>query len=622
MNTSTSSTPSESSSTPSAQASGISNDEVLDGSGRAWRVYEAGAAERQRAQALSAELNVHPLVTHLLTLRGLEEVEEMRAFLNASLQSLPDPTLLMDCDRAARRLLDALEGGERIVIYGDYDVDGVTSSALIWRYFQEAFGVDLEIYIPLRLTEGYGLNADAVRQIADVGARLLVTVDNGSSAYEEVKLAHELGLDVIIIDHHTVSDPEPPAFAHLNPHRQSCQYPDQRLAAVGVAFMLLIHLRRITRGDPRFARARQPNLSHLLDIVALGTVADVAPLRGVNRALVRTGIERIKQAPRPGISALAQVARAEISQFSAHDIGYKVGPRLNAAGRIDDARCGLQLLISDDPQHTRRVAARVEQFNQERRSLQDQILREALAQAEQYARDPVIIVSSPEWHHGVVGIVASRLVETFHRPAVVLGGDETQGDLKLKGSARSVPHLNFKAALDRCAEHLISYGGHAAAAGMSLKPDQLEGLRASLIKALESADAELFERPPLIADAELNISEIDGSLLDQLSALEPLGHGNPKPLFVSLGVRARVSTLSQGKHLKLHFDLPPQRPAEAIGWGMGHLASDCDGLIDICYQPRWDHFRGVDKIVLMLKGVRAHNSTLPSISVSLSSNAT
>ena len=317
------------------------------------------------------------------------------------------------------------------------------------------------------------------------------------------------------------------------------------------------------------------------------------------------------------MKALAQVARTDLTTLTARDIGFKLGPRLNAAGRIDDARCGLQLLISDDPDHTRQIAAHVEQFNQERRALQDDILQEALAQAERYAQDSVIIVASPEWHHGVVGIVASRLMETFHRPTVVLGGDETHGELRLKGSARSLPNINFKKALDQCADHLLTYGGHAAAAGMSLKPDSLEALRASLNQALNQADAHFFEKPPMIADAELNLIEVDGTLLDQLNTLEPLGHGNPQPIFVSRAIRARVTTMSQGKHLKLHFDLPPHRPAEAIGWSMGHLASQCEGLIDLCYQPKWDYFRGVKKIVLMIKGIRPHSSDLPTLPIHL-----
>lgn len=576
-----------------------------------WYVRSATLEEIEHAQRVADQLNVHPLIAHLLRLRGIGELEEMRHFLQAPLKALPDPLLLADCDRAARRLLDALSEHEHIVIYGDYDVDGVTSSALLWRYFQEAFGVDLDVYIPNRLTEGYGLNAEAIKVIADQGAQVLVTVDNGSSAVHEVQLAQELGVDVIIIDHHTVSDPEPPAFAHLNPHRVSCEYPDQRLAAVGVAFMLLIHLRRLTRDDPRFGEARQPNLSHLLDIVALGTVADVATLQGVNRALVRAGIEQLRRASRVGLRALAQLAKTDLTQLTARDIGYKLGPRLNAAGRVDDARCGLQLLISDDPHHTRQIAAHVEQFNQERRALQDNILKEALNQAEAYTHDAVIIVASPQWHHGVVGIVASRVVEAFHRPAIVLGGDDSHGELRLKGSARSLPDLNLKAALDQCADHLLTYGGHAAAAGMTLKPESLDLFRAALNETLTQADADLFRRPPLIADVELNLTDIDGDLLNQLSVLEPLGHGNPQPIFVTRGIRAQVSTMSQGKHLKLRFNLPPHRPAEAIGWSMGHLASSCDGLVDLCYQPKWDYFRGVHKIVLMIKDIRPHQHHLP-----------
>ena len=264
--------------------------------------------ERTRAVELSQTLSLHPVIPHLLAQRGVNTLEDMKRFLEASLNELPDPALLQDCDLAANRLLDAVYKGQKIVVYGDYDVDGVTSSSLMWRFFKEAFDVELSIYIPQRLKEGYGLNKEAITHLSEHGAELLVTVDNGSSAIEEVAHARDLGIDVIIIDHHVVSDPEPVAFAHLNPHRRSCVYPDKRLAAVGVAFMLLIHIRRLVRDDPRFSSARSPNLSHLLDIVAVGTVADVAQLRGVNRSLVRAGIDtaraRQKQVLSPSLRSV------------------------------------------------------------------------------------------------------------------------------------------------------------------------------------------------------------------------------------------------------------------------------------------------------------------------------
>ena len=572
-----------------------------------WLIRSANHEERSRAVHLGKELAVHPIIPHLLSQRGVSSVEEMRQFLQASLSELPDPILLKDIDLAARRLLDAINHGEKIVIYGDYDVDGVTSSALIWRFFKETFDAELSVYIPQRLKEGYGLNKEAVSHLAQHGAQLIVTVDNGSSAIDEVAHAQHLGIDVIIIDHHVVSDPEPPAFAHLNPHRKECTYPDKRLAAVGVAFMLLIHLRRLIRDDSRFPRARSSNLSELLDIVAVGTVADVAQLKGVNRALVKAGINTARSQNRAGLIALSEVSQCLLAELTARDIGYKLGPRLNAAGRIDDARCGFRLLISDHPHDTRNLAAHVEQYNQERRQIQEEIQREAMAQAEHFAEDAVIVVADPSWHHGVVGIVASRIVERFHRPTIVLGGDDSRGGIKLKGSARSLPHLNLKAALDLCSEHLLTYGGHAAAAGMSLEQSALEDFRVALNQAVAQASPELTRLPPLIADVELGLHEVNAQLLEQLNLLEPLGHGNPPPLLLTRGVKARVSTMSQGKHLKLHFDFPAHLPSEAIAWGMGDKADLCKGPVDICYQAKWDSFRGIRKIVLMIKGLRAHD---------------
>ena len=439
----------------------------------------------------------------------------------------------------------------------------------------------------------------------------MITVDNGSSAQEEVKLAQDLGMDVIIVDHHTVSEPEPPAFAHLNPHRVHCTYPDKGLAAVGVAFMLIIHLRRLMRDDHRFSEVQQVNLSSLLDIVALGTVADVAPLVGVNRSLVRAGVKAAQQGSRVGLRALSTVCDVKLRQLSARDISYKLGPRLNAAGRIDDARCGLHLLISDQYDEAHMIASKVEQLNRERRQIQDEVQRSAMRQAEQYAQSAAIVIASPTWHHGVVGIVAARVAEAFHRPAIILGGDSDQGVARLKGSARSVPGLNLKAALDRCSTHLLTYGGHAAAAGMTLEPERLDDFRQALCRALEEDHPSLKTLPALIADAEISLEEVNQDFLDHLNVLEPLGHGNAPPLFLTRNVKARVSTMSHGRHLKLHFNLPPHLPSEAIGWGMGHLATSCQGPVDLCYQPRWDEYKGIRKIVLMLRGIRPHDPVRP-----------
>lgn len=577
-----------------------------------WQLREAGTIAINRALDHSKRLGIHPLIAHLAYLRGYEDPETMRPFLDPSLRELPDPCLLLDCDQAAKRILEAFERHERVVIYGDYDVDGVTSSALLWRFFKEALQLELSVYIPQRLTEGYGLNKDAIRALSARGTQVIITVDNGSAAIEEVALAQSLGMDVIIVDHHTVSVPEPPAFAHLNPHRPECRYPDQNLAAVGVAFMLIIHIRRLLRDDARFPHAQSPNLSELLDIVALGTVADVAPLVGINRILVRAGLKVAQEGKRIGLWALAELSDVKLNQLTARDIGFKLGPRLNAAGRINDARAGLQLLITDQREEARHIASQVDHFNRERRSIQEDVQREAMLQAEQHQQRSVIVVSSPRWHHGVVGIVAARISDRFNRPAIVLGGDQVNGQLVLKGSARSVPHINLKAALDHCSEYLLTYGGHAAAAGLTLNPSNLQTFINTLDQTIKEGQSELHSNSPIIADAELALHEVNPELLEQLSLLEPLGHGNPAPLFITRGVKARAKTLSQGKHLKLHFNLPPPLPAEAIGWGLGSEINLCNGPIDLVYQPRWDEYQGIKKIILFLSAVRRHDpSPLP-----------
>ncbi|MCB9544561.1 MAG: single-stranded-DNA-specific exonuclease RecJ [Myxococcales bacterium] len=563
---------------------------------RRWVVHQVddGAAVR-----LAERAGTSPLVARVLLARGLDDADDASRFLAARLGDMPDPGLMADIARAAERLLTAIRRREKVTIYGDYDVDGVTSSATLWLFCRDVLGVELDVYIPQRLTEGYGLNLEAIDHLADTGTRVLVTVDNGSSAIREVGHATARGLDVIVVDHHQVSDPEPAAFAHLNPHRSGCRFPDTGLAAVGVVFMLLVELRRQLRDAPWYD-GPPPRPDHYLDLVALGTVADVAPLQGVNRALVRHGVGLLQRRPRLGLAALMDVSQVRPEALTARDLGFRLGPRINAAGRLADAAVGLRLLVGDDAGAARQLAALLEAQNQERRAIERRIADEAVARVEgdsTLLEGSALVLESPDWHPGVVGIVASRLVEKFHRPAILLARDGTSW----KGSARSVPAVNIKRALDDCASHLQRYGGHVGAAGLALDEDSLLAFRAALNAAV-STQVEITGPPDLEADAEVALDQIGPADVAGLEALGPFGHANPAVRLVARGVRGRGRPL-RGGHLKIDV-FGTAGPCEAIGWGMEAALEQTRGPLDLLFSPRMETFRGTRRLVLDLKDLR------------------
>lgn len=551
------------------------------------------------ATALAQVLGCSPLIARILLARGLGDAPSAHRFLGARLADMPDPSRMADIEKAAARLIRAMRAGEKITIYGDYDVDGVTSAATLWLFCRDVLDVELEVYIPHRLREGYGLNASAIEALAASGTRVLVTVDNGSSAVREITRATELGLDVIIVDHHQVSDPEPPAFAHLNPHRKCCDFADKGLAAVGVVFMLLVELRRQLRAAPWF-NGPPPRPDRYLDLVALGTVADVAPLQGVNRALVRFGLDQLRRNPRTGMAALMEVALVEPAAMTARELGYRLGPRINAAGRLDDAAVGLRLLIGDDPTRARELAARLDAQNLERRTIEQRIAGEAVARVEGDATlldSSVLVLESEEWHLGVVGIVASRLVERFNRPAILLARDGDQW----KGSARSVPAVNIKRALDDCAHHLTRYGGHIGAAGLALVPAELDSFRESLNLAISHQITHIGP-PTLEVDAEVDLNHLGPADIEGLEALGPFGHANPAVRLLARGVRGRAKSL-RGGHFKLDV-FGTAGPCEAIGWGMEAALRFAQGPLDLLFSPRMETWRGTRRLVLELVDLR------------------
>ncbi len=586
---------------------------------------ESDAGSTAAIARLAAELQLRPATAQTLWGRGLRDAGSCARFLSPQLAQLPDPFGLKGIDAAVARIQRALEQREPICIYGDYDVDGVTSTALLVsmlrRFALCAPGragqgpAAISFYVPQRLVEGYGLNLSALEKLAAKGTRLLVSADCGVTAVAEIDGAARLGLDVVVIDHHTASqlaEDLPRAIAILNPHQPGCNFPGRQLAAVGVAFHLLMALRKRLREAGWFAHHPEPNLREALDLVALGTVADVVPLTGPNRVLVHHGLLELTRTTRPGLLALKRVAQLG-AEVGAGEVGFKLGPRINAAGRLDDASVGVRLLLSDDPAEARALAEQLDRANSERQELQARIAVEALARADELmARGPrnSLLVSAPGWHLGVVGIVAARLVERHHRPALVLA----EADGIAKGSGRSVEGFHLYDALARCQGHLQKFGGHKHAAGVTLEAREVPALAAALEREAQSQLTPEQLTPRVRIDARLEPRELELGLAEELRRLAPFGAGNPEPVFASRGLKLREQRVLPDKrgagpgHLKLRLDAedapPDQEPLAAIGFGLGALQLDARAPLEAAFQLGVDSWSGTERLQLKLKDVR------------------
>jgi single-stranded-DNA-specific exonuclease len=555
---------------------------------------EPGAARLQR------ELSLHPLAARVLAARGLSDPADAERFLAARLSDLPDPFSMKGMDAAVERIARALDRGERIACYGDYDVDGVTSTALLSGFLRAAGG-DVVTYTPHRLVEGYGLNLEAARKLAAQGVRLLVTLDCGITSVEEVRAAAALGVDAVVVDHHTAPVELPAAAAILNPHQPGCGYPDKGLAAVGVTFALAMALRRRLRESGRFGPGRpEPNLREALDLVALGTVADVVPLTGANRILVRWGLGELARERRPGVGALKRVAGiAPGLPVTAGQVGFRLGPRINAAGRLDDAGRGVRLLSTADRGEARALAEELDGENRSRQEIERRMLEEALAAAEERVRAGArgLVLWREGWHPGVVGIVAARVAERFHRPAVLVGLDGAAG----KGSGRSIEGFHLYQALAACAGHLVRFGGHRHAAGVTVEAGALEGFR----KAFERHAAERLEPADLVArcriEGRLCAADVTEPAALALEQLAPYGAGHPEPVFALAGLPTRARTVGAGGlHLKLAFG----PGLDAIGFHMGDRLALCQGEVEAAVTLAFDEWDGARRLQLRLRDLR------------------
>jgi len=490
-----------------------------------------------------------PVMAQILYNRGLTDPDLARAFLRGE-TPLSDPFLLKEMPEAVARIREALRRGEPIAIYGDFDADGVTATALLVQALQR-LGGRVQPYIPDRADEGYGLNEKALDKLAAQGVRLVITVDSGIRSVDEARHAARLGLDLIVTDHHYPGAVMPEALAVINPKRADCAYPFKELAGVGLAFKLAQALLQAERQEPTLAREVPPAWEeNLLDLVALGTVADIVPLQGENRTLVRRGLAQINEAQRPGVRALLERAGLTPGQVNAERIAYVLGPRLNAAGRLRSAMIAYELLNAPDLSAAEPLAKQLNDLNEERQRLTQQALEEAKRQIEESPpQGPVLFAEGEGFQAGIVGLVAGRLTEDYYRPAVVM----ERGPQTTRGSARSIPEFHITAALDECRDLLVKYGGHAAAAGFTVRNDDVPALK----ERLQSLAAQCLKEhelvPTLLVDAEVRLADLNENLQRDLARLEPCGYDNPAPILCVRGVKVvNVRTnRSDGKHLIL-----------------------------------------------------------------------
>jgi single-stranded-DNA-specific exonuclease len=556
--------------------------------------------------SLASALATPPIVAQLLLNRGVLDGDSARSFLKASLAGLHRPEALPGIREATDVIIDAINKRNRICVYGDYDVDGTTGTAILWQALH-LLGASAEFYVPHRLEEGYGLNCAALKRIAESGAKVVVTVDCGIASLAEAEQAAQLGLDLVITDHHEFRERLPEARAVIHPRLPGTNYPFGGLSGAGVAFKLAWALCTRASGGERVEPRMREFLLDSVALAALGLVADVVPLHGENRIFVRHGLARIREAPSPGLKALlAAASLSDQEQLTAEDVSYKLAPRLNAVGRLGSARLVIELLTTTSQQRATDLARFIEQQNAQRQQVERRILARAreLAMSDELAGMPALVLAEKDWHPGIIGIVASRLVELYARPAllIALHQDRTESVVVGHGSGRSIPGYPLHEALQACSEHLLNHGGHAAAAGFRIHPDSIPIFRKRFCAHVAQHTNSNSYEPRLFIDAEVPLSALTPGLLRDIAQLEPYGTDNRRPVFLATKLQIVGSpTAVGGGERHLSFRVRQQGPAlRAIAFNMadrlGELMS-ANGACCLAFTPRineWQGFRRVD----------------------------
>ncbi len=563
-------------------------------------VYEPDPDTERLARVLADSLDLNPITARVLVRRGVDSEVSAREYLRPRLARLLDPAEMADFKRAVSRLADAVVNEEKVGVFGDYDVDGITAAGVIAETIQGS-GQSPEIRVASR-DMGYGLTPTDIEAFRDAGCSLVVACDVGSGDHPAIEAAVKAKIDVVVLDHHHVPEDPPPAYALVNPGRPGCPFPFPDMASVGVAFYVAAALRTELEQRGWFDKNPEPDIKALLDLVAIGTIADVVSLSGLNRILVHNGLRTINELRRPGLRFLARLAGLQDGPppLSVKDIAFRLAPRLNAAGRLGDAMPALRLLIEREINPAWRCALELDGRNRQRQRLQEDVYRSAAEMVEAGGvGEHIHVVAGRQWHPGVVGIVASKLADLYGRPAVVISITE---DGEGRGSVRTFGGLDVYRCLEAAREHTITFGGHASAAGLTVREEQLEGLRAALDAA---AAAQIQERggvqDRLPVDGMVTLNEIDDPLVTELEEIQPCGEGNPEPRLLADPVTVTDSRLVGNGHLRLRIaDSTGGPPHEVIGFGMGHLAPEPGDRLRVVFVPEHNTYRGKTSIQLRL----------------------
>ena len=557
--------------------------------------------DQERVSSLQESLGIHPTICNLLVQRGIHTYNEAKAFFRPSINDLHDPFLMRDMDLAITRIEQAMVSDERILIYGDYDVDGTTSVTLAYKFFSEIYE-NIDFYIPDRYREGYGISEEGIEYASYTGVSLIIALDCGIKAVENVQLAKNKGIDFIICDHHRPGDQLPPAIAVLDPKREDCSYPFDELSGCGIGFKLI----------QAFASKNNIPFEYLmdyLDLVVVSIASDIVPIVGENRTLAYYGLKVLNDQPRPGIRSLLRLAGSD-KKLEISDIVFVIGPRINAAGRLASAADAVKLLLSKEEFTAQERAHKIEIKNTKRRQIDSEITKEAmnLMKADPLVEDrKSTVLYNAEWHKGVIGIVASRLIEQYYRPTIILTSDNGMAS----GSCRSVPGFDIYNAISECSDLIERYGGHKYAAGLTIKVENIPAFKSRFESVVEGSILDTMLVPEIRIDAELDLTSVNEKFYNIIQQFSPFGPGNMKPVFVSYGLRDTGKSSQVGvdrRHLKIQATQHDSAPVSGIAFNMGDKYNIiAQGLFDVCYSMDLNDWNGIRSIQMHVKDIKAHN---------------
>ena len=553
-----------------------------------WKILKPDMREVTR---ICRRLKCSPVMATVLVNRNVVSSEDTIAFFDSSLQRVSSPSCVKDIEIAVDRICSAIKNREKILIFGDYDVDGVTATAILYKFFIEACA-DVSYYIPHRTREGYGMRSRHISDVAVPGKiGLIITVDCGISSHDAIEAANAVGIDVIVTDHHRITEDLPSALAVINPNRSDCESGLTHLAGVGVAFYLLIAVRKKLREMKHWDSYPEPNLKDLCDLVALGTVADLVPLVAENRILVKNGLEIMRQGKRVGIQALIELCKLEKKPIEPDDIAFRLAPRLNAAGRMHHAKLAVELLLTEDAGSAVRTARDLGKLNLSRQIIEKEILEDIeklLNDCPAMLDKQTIVLSHRTWHAGLLGIVASRIAGRFYRPVVLISEKESP----CKGSARGIPNLDLYQLLESCSDSLEAFGGHKMAAGLTIIPENINRFREDFEEITKKTVHSESFAPTLLIDKELMLNEVSDRLMDELESLQPFGTSNSEPLFMARDVRIYFSSMVGNNHRRMQLGQLDGKPVNGIQFNVLPEFSQLERFDRMAFRLRWNHWNG------------------------------